>query len=187
MFSRDSLRTQCRYWNCLPMASLHGWYLLVSPPSRRVLKAIASVDAESWNCLAEPSHLVRFPGLPRPIGVGETVEARPPKAFSCGGGTALGCGAGRGAGGCLPLKHPEQSFFQKITPLLPFLFILHVASGNGQDPAPSFPWHLAPAELGVMPLPIVMGGHDGQAMRLRRLRKRTFFCFKPDNGVCGLF
>ena len=81
--------------------------------------------------------------------------------------------------------HPEHRFFQKITPLGPFLFILHVASGNGQDPAPSFPWHLAPAELGVMPLPIVMGGHDGQAMRLRRLRKRTDFCFKPDSGVCG--
>ena len=75
--------------------------------------------------------------------------------------------------------HPEHRFFQKITPLGPFLFILHVASGNGQDPAPSFPWHLAPAELGVMPLPIVMGGHDGQAMRLRRLRKDRFFALNP--------
>ena len=75
--------------------------------------------------------------------------------------------------------HPEHRFFQKITPLGPFLFILHVASGNGQDPAPSFPWHLAPAELGVMPLPIVMGGHDGQVMRLRRLRKDRFFALNP--------
>ena len=49
--------------------------------------------------------------MPRPIGVGETVEARPPKAFSCGGWADLGCGAGRGTGGCLPLMHPEHRFF----------------------------------------------------------------------------
>ena len=68
----------------------------------------------------------------------------------------------------MPVEHPQHTLFQKILPLAPFLFILHVASGNGQDPSPSFPWHLAPAELGVMPLPIVIGGHDGQAMSEQR-------------------
>jgi hypothetical protein len=164
----------------LPMASLHGWYLLVSPPSRRVLKAIASGDAESWSCLAVPSHLVHFPGLPRPIGVGETVEARPPKAFSCCGWTGLGCGAGRGAGGGLPVEHPQHIFFHIAMPLRSLLFIRHVASGKGQVPvpAPFLPRHRGASGFGRMLLPIVPGnGHDGQIPR-RRLRSGCFFCLK---------
>jgi hypothetical protein len=148
VFSRDSLRAQCRQGNCLPMASLHGWYLPVSPPSRRVLWAIFSGDVGSSNCLAVPSHLVLFPGLPRPIGVGETVEARPPKEFSCCPWTGLGCGAGRGAGGGLPVEHPQHIFFQAGMPVRLLLFIRHVASGKGEVPAPFLRGHRGASGFG---------------------------------------
>jgi hypothetical protein len=77
----------------------------------------------------------------------ETIEAMPPKEFRCCPWTGLGCGAGRGAGGGLPVEHPQHTLFQKILPLAPFLFILHVASGNGHVPAPSLPRHLGPSGL----------------------------------------
>ena len=40
---------------------------------------------------------------------------------------------------------------QNILPSAPVLFILHVESGNGQVPAPSFSRHLGPSGLGDAP------------------------------------
>jgi hypothetical protein len=53
-----------------------------------------------WSETQQPSvfscdSFIRFPGWHRPTGFGEMAEALPPNVFSCGGWTALGCGARR--------------------------------------------------------------------------------------------
>jgi hypothetical protein len=104
-----------------------------------------------WSETQQPSvfsydSFIRFPGWHRPTGFGEMAEALPPNVFSCGGWTALGCGAGRGAGGSLPVEHPQHIFFQVTMPER--LFIRTVASGNGQVPAPFLPRHRVASGFG---------------------------------------
>lgn len=85
------------------------------------------------------SPLIRFPASPRPLGAGETVEVKPLNALSCGSWTVS--------------AHPVHSFFQKILPRAPLLFMAQGAPGNGHRDVsvPPLPWHLVPKDSGYAP------------------------------------
>jgi hypothetical protein len=98
------------------------------------------------------SPLIRFPASPRPLGAGETVEVKPLNALSCGSWTVS--------------AHPVHSFFQKILPRAPLLFMAQGAPGNGHRDVsvPPLPWHLVPKDSGYAPF--VVFGFVSKVMRV---------------------